>query len=589
MRLKLSLLKVMGLTGLLLLESPSLFAEKVLNREKKLKDNFHSIQKQIRKNPQAFENNFLEIHKKFSKKICRPGTEERFWRLYRAFRGDGHFLPKTLEGKLDRNTLFRFIPEIKKKKQWIVGQIVDLKGYKNFKSEREELDLLKNDIKTLIHYKEIYEDSNNETEKILYKDKSKYLMIKFRKSFNDFIKKVPYLTSYRFPVDHFELRENYDEVKHGQSEEDKKRANEVYFYRKIVQDGAEDPGGGSSDRFLRAMIDTLVLKFKEAPEFLDEELRYDLNSAFEGLERQLKRGPRGQIRRLRVWRDRISRQITYYEDLKHNKVKVHGHIESGDQVIETSVKAKKELQEYVFKKHQEVYNFWKNQDEAYQALYVLVTTLFNEVGGIDGKEAMERRDVIQVVINRYFNPKYNFIPEQDFLYSYFTPKGSKGNWEKFPWLNVMFKEGEFSYTYYFIHGAVRVFCPDQTWAGRRLRNENLELSITSLANFDEDFKGVRYFSRASMLGRISMDKIWSDYQAIPERAGVKVDAKKQKNLLKAYKGKEYEYFYHFTDPKKRRFKVVKINDKVYAFNQKDKIFYLYRNPHFFKYFSPKTY
>ncbi len=244
------------------------------------------------------------------------------------------------------------------------------------------------------------------------------------------------------------------------------------------------------------------------------------------------------------------------------------------------------LQDFVFQKHKETYDFWKNEDEAYQALYVLVTTLFNEVGGIDGSEAMERRDVLQVVINRYFNHKYNFIPENDHLYPYFTPKNFKGNWYENPWLNVMFKEGEFSFTYYFIHGAIRVFCPDQTWAGRKLRGENLELSIEALSDFNGDFHGVRYFSRASMLGRISMDKIWNEYSPIAERAGKEIDSKKQSLLLSAYKGKAYEYRYHFIDPKERRFKVVEINDKTYAFDQKEEKFYLYRSPHFFKYFAP---
>ena len=199
-----------------------------------LKENFTLIQKRMKKNPESIEKTFWTLHKKFSKQLCTPGTEEKFWDLFRNFRGDGHYLPKTLEGKLDRNTLYRYIPEIKKKKSWIVEQIIDLKKKKNFKAELKELKSLEKDIDTLIRYKEIYEDSNNETEKVLYKDKSKYLMIKFRKNFNDFILKVPYLTSYRFPVDHFELRENYDEVKYGQTPEQKKRANEVYFYRKIV-------------------------------------------------------------------------------------------------------------------------------------------------------------------------------------------------------------------------------------------------------------------------------------------------------------------------------------------------------------------
>ena len=554
--------------------------------DKELKKKFSIVQEAVKKDPEAIKKKFWELHKNFTKMSCVPGTEEKFWDLFRNFRGDGHFLPKTLDGKLDRNTLYRFIPEIKKKKQWIVNQIVSLKKKKNFKKELSNLQSLQKDIELLIQYKETYEDSTNDTQRILYKDKSKYLMIKFRKKFNDFIKELPYLTSYRFPVNHFELRENYDEVKHGETPEEKKRANEVYFYRKIVQDGAEEPNRSSSDLFLRSMLDTLVLKFKKAPELLDEELRYDLNSAFDGLERQLKRGPKGQVRRMRVWRDKISRQISYYEDLKANKVKVNGHIESGDEVIKTSVKARQELKDFVFKKHKEVYEYWKDQDESYQALYVLITTLFNEVGGIDGKEAMERKDVLQIVINRYFNSKYNFIPEHDFLYSYFAPKQLKGSLFANPWLNVMFKEGEFSFTYYFIHGAVRVFCPDQTYAGKRLRKENLELALSALSEFDGKFHGLRYFSRASMLGRISMDKIWSDYEAIAERAGVKVQEKLQKRLLEAYKKKNYDYFYHFADPNNQRFKVVDIDGKTYALDQKSEQFYLYRSPHYFKYFSP---
>ncbi|MBC99103.1 MAG: hypothetical protein CME63_15285 [Halobacteriovoraceae bacterium] len=85
-----------------------------------LKENFTLIQKRMKKNPESIEKTFWTLHKKFSKQLCTPGTEEKFWDLFRNFRGDGHYLPKTLEGKLDRNTLYRYIPEIKKKKSWIV-------------------------------------------------------------------------------------------------------------------------------------------------------------------------------------------------------------------------------------------------------------------------------------------------------------------------------------------------------------------------------------------------------------------------------------------------------------------------------------
>lgn len=229
-----------------LLFSSSSFA--LTNTE--MKERFSLVQKRIQKNPRAFKTKFEGLHQKFSKELCRPGTEEKFWQLYKNFRGDGHYLPKTVDGHLDKETLFRYIPEIKRKKEWIEGQIKSLSKKKNFSSELAELEELEKEIKELIHLKEVYEDSDNETQKILYRDKSKYQMIKFRKKFNDFILKVPFLTSYRFPVDHFELRENYDEVKHSENKEQKTRANEVYFYRKIVQDGA----GGAQWKLFRSFF-----------------------------------------------------------------------------------------------------------------------------------------------------------------------------------------------------------------------------------------------------------------------------------------------------------------------------------------------
>lgn len=546
---------------------------------------FSKISQFLKKNSSKVERNYWKYHKQFSRELCRPGTEEEFWKRFREFRGDGHYLPRTIDGKLDRKTLNRFIPEIKKKKDWIKTQKEKLKETENFKKLLDELDLLEEEVSKLISYKEQYEEEDDDSKKISIKNKSKYLFIKFKEDFLGFLKKVPFLTSYRYPVDHFELRENYDEVKNSESTLEKQRANEVYFYRKVVQDGAQNPNGSHSDRFLRAMLDTLTLGMKENPDFIPEETRYDLSSAFYGLRKQLKRKPRGQVKRLQEWEDRVGRMLDYYDSLKRNKVKVGGHFETGDQIIETQAKARARLKEFVFKKHKKTYDFWAKKDEVYRALYVLTTTLFNEVGSIDAPYALERKDVAQVVLNRVNNPKYNFIPESDFLYEYLVDEKQKGPLKGNPWLNVLFKEGEFSFTYYFIHGAVRVFCPDMTRVGQRLRKANLKIAIEKLKEPHQPFAGVRYFSRASMLGRINMDDIWSEYQPISERPGRLLKGRTSKKVLGHYKKGEYDYRYHFFDDQGRRFKVIEVKDEVYALEVASKRIYSYRNPHYFKYFE----
>lgn len=561
----------------------ALIALLILSVSSQAKVELSNLKQLLTSNESRILKKFNYYHKSFSDTLCRPGTEEKFWDLFRAYQGSGYYLPRTEKDELDRKTLNRFFPEIVKKREWIQEQKKALLKTKNFSDLKKELKSLESDVEKLISYKEQYEETNDDSKKISLKNKSKYLFLTFKKKFLDFLKKVPFLTSYRYPVDHFELRENYDEVKGSDDPEKKQRANEVYFYRKIVQDGAQNPNRSHSDRFLRAMLDTLTLKMKGNPDFIPEDVRYDLNSAFYGLEKQLKRGPRRQARRFEEWEERTSNMIEFYESMKKNKVKVGDHFETGDQLIKHQSKARAELKDYVLKKHKEVYDYWAEKPEVYQALYSLITILYNEVGGIDGPFALDRKDVIQVVINRVTNPKYNHIPPSDWLHSYLTKK--KETITKHPWLNVMFKEGEFSFTYYFIHGAVRVFCPDQTGVGKRLRETNIDLAIEGLRNDHGTFKGLRYFSRASMLGRISMDQIWSDYRAVPERVGVPV-VKNRKRVLKSYESGEYKYRYHFTDIEGRRMKVIEVDDEVFVIHPETTNIYTYRNPHYFRYFEP---
>ena len=57
-----------------------------------------------------------------------------------------------------------------------------------------------------------------------------------------------------------------------------------------------------------------------------------------------------------------------------------------------------------------------------QAIYVMETILYNEVGTADAPDALERRDVAQVINNRYENNKYNTLSKTDAITPYLNAK-----------------------------------------------------------------------------------------------------------------------------------------------------------------------
>lgn len=526
---------------------------------------------------------YLREHSRFFKKMCRPGTEEKFWVLNNKFRGYGFYVPGLPNSKLDILTVNRFIPELERKKAWIDKQKKILsKRKKSFKYEISKLEDFRKTIKQLLEYKGNHFEIGTATEKEKARIRSKYLLIKFKNEFQAYLKKIPFLLTYRHPNDHFDLRLTYDNYKGSQDVKEARKANEVYFYRKIVQDGASDPNNSRSDTFLRTTIDTLVLELRKENDFLTENLRYDFDFVLDAVEYQLEKGKKKLVSRLDQWSNKMERMIDFYKSLKANKVKVGDHFETGDEIVKNKDIARLGLKRYSYQKQADTYNYWKSKPEWMRALFAIETILYNEVGALDGRDALERIDVAQVVVNRTKLPQYYVIQPEDEIHKYVSKSGKP--LDKYRWLNVLFKESEFSFTYYFIHGNLRIYCPEMTRLGKRLRKQNLNIAYDSLTNPNFDFHAVRYFSRHSMLGRIDMDSIWAEFEPVPERPGRKLNSKK---LLGSYKKGNYDYLYHFIDPRGRKFKVLSFNDKVYVKPLNKDHFYKYRNPHFFRYFRRK--
>jgi hypothetical protein len=532
---------------------------------------------------QTVLNQYLKEHNHFFKKLCKPGTEEKFWVLNNKFRGSGFYVPGLPDSKLDILTVNRFIPELERKKAWIESQKKILsKRKKDFKYEIQRLEDFRKTIAQLLEYKGNHFEKSEATDKEKARIRSKYLLIKFKNEFQAYLKKIPFLLTYRHPNDHFDLRLTYDNFKGSQDINEARKANEVYFYRKIVQDGASDPNNTRSDTFLRTTIDTLVLELRKENDFLMENLRYDFDFVLDAVEYQLEKGQKKLVERLGEWSDRTGRMIEFYKSLKENKVRVGDHFETGDEIVKAKDIARLGLKRFSYQKQADSYNYWKSKPEWMRAMFAIETILYNEVGALDGRDALERKDVAQVVINRTRLPQYYVIPPEDEIHRYISKSGKP--LDKYRWLNVLFKESEFSFTYYFIHGNLRIYCPEMTTLGKNLRKQNLNLAYDSLMNPNFDFHAVRYFSRHSMLGRIDMDNIWDEFEAVPERPGNELSSK---DLLGDYKKGNYEYYYHFIDLHGRKFKVLSFDDKVYVKLLNKDLFFKYRNPHFFRYFRRK--
>ena len=523
-------------------------------------------------------NNYTTLHKEFFKKVCSPKVDATYFKLLKNYRGQGFYLPK-VEGHIDRNAIISNLFHFKRKIDFINKLIVKLKKEKDFPKFsliHHELDVI---VERLLNLKKQNYLVISKERKEQIKKESEVQLVLLKKQFEIFVDQIYFLKSYNFPNDYLSLRKDYEAFKFQEGKAAKKKSNQIFFLRKILEDGAYDPNKTRPDKFLRTTLDTLFLKIQKQEGFLGEEVRYDLNWIERQLNRVVKRGKNVQIARLEEWRDRTQENMNFYNELIEIKNK-----KKADFLVKKENEATAKLKEFVYKKQAEVYEFWSKQSELNKALYVLETILVNEVGVIDGEHGLERYSVAQVVINRYFDDFYSVLNKKQMINQFISKEIDQ---EKEKWLNVLFKIGEFSFTYHYISAVADIHCPDMSRRGRGIRKKNVKIALKALKNYQGDFKAYRYFSRISMLGKIDMSTVWTDYVRLPELVGYK--ANKQKKLISHYLGDKYTYYYSFTDIKGIKYSVVSIKDKTYSvrWEKGSPSFYYYRNPHLFAYFAKK--
>lgn len=522
----------------------------------------------------------------FRKAVCVPKAEAKFEQYLRSYRGQGYWIPE-LNDDVDVGTITALLPEMEKKMKWIQEERKKLeKG--NFPKPSITASL-RTTLARLLELKKS-ELSTDEAEKTKSRKESLKLLTTLLHDYSELMKKLSFITNHAFPVDHLKNRKVFDQFREAEDESSVKVANYAFLYRKLVEDGAWNKEHTSSDIYLRTTLDTLSFELKQHDFYLSEDARFDLDFVLAKIESELGKGKAKMVERLTEWEERTNKTYEFYKTLtlpeNQKQIEVAGvKTTPNRELIKEHNKATEELKKYVYTKQAEVYKYWLGQPELPRAIFVLETILLNEVGGVDGEDALERIDVARVVMNRLDKPKYLNIGKKEFLYPYLKEVTTDSAMKSERWLNALFKQGEFSFTYYYMGGVPKIFCPDIAPGAKKLRKQNVEIALRVLKEKDHPLKATRYFSRASMIGRIHMDSVWDDYVPYPERPGLLASG--QDKLKKAFDAGQYSYLYSFEDPDKNVYLVVQISGENFAIGEEKgiKIFFRHRNPHYFRYFT----
>lgn len=533
--------------------------------------------------PSKIIDGYLKLQEKFSRYSCRRGEDHKYEKLFNKYKSAKYHIPIINEITLDVDAISFILPEFEKKLSWMREEINKLKATGRISSQKYVTYVIKKTINDLLLVKEHYVNASSGKEQEQYRLQSAELIKKLKDDFQRMLAQITFLRNYAFPVDHLQMRLDYDHYKGKDDVESQKKKNIIYLQRLLVEDGAFSSISKNGDVYLRSFLNTLSFRLSDVGEILSEDIRYDLEHVIDKVEFILTLGYKKQLERMQEWFERVVRTRDFYKRLLTNYHNSPLEKRKTDDMLEKRAKARFALESYVFEQEAKVYKFWQKQSETNKALFTLETILMNEVGAYD-QEGIEKLDIVGVVVNRTGLKQYNQFLSSDPLIKYLVPLIPK-NLEGEKWLNVLFKRGEFSFTYYHIPETVRIFCPDMSNTRRKLRNKNLQIAINRLKHPNKTFSAVRYFSRISMLGGIDAGQLWKGFTPLPERPGMVIgNSKKLHNLFK--KG-QYRYLYTFLDDRGRPHDVVEIESIKYVLrkNGNSILFHKYRDPNYFRYFT----
>lgn len=521
------------------------------------------------KSIQQARKTYLKVLKQYKQKFCKPSVYNKYEKLLSNFQQTGVYIPQTPHGEIDFLAIENGLPILKKKLQWIQKQKTKVSSISIAETTKLVNDIAKNIDEVLNLKKQAFLQDNQIPNKAV-------AATQVKSSFEKLTTKAPYITNFAYPVDHLKNRLEYIEAKNlGKSE-----ANKKFFLRKIYEDGTYNSKNKGYDKYIRTTLDTIGLHFK-TNNTLTENTRYDLEEVLNYLNKELKKGKKHYLGRINNWEKRVTKQITAYNELLSKK-----GTPQAQEISEKKNLSTQKLKDYVYLRQARAYEYFSKQPTYIRALFAIDQILLNEVGAATAYNYRDRKDVTQVVLNRVTSKNYSQLRKTDSIFKSLKQKTrfKSATSYKYPWLNTLFRQGEFSFNYFYFPASYYSFCPDYYKVARNTRFKNTALGIYQIKKPDPKFLALKYYSRRSMTGRINVEKIWPDAEIIPERPGRRL--KQLKTLKKQIKHQKFKYFYSFIDPKKEKYHVIEINNQKYSLKQLSPLTIShYRDPNYFTFFK----
>lgn len=511
---------------------------------------------------------YQKVLKKQRESFC-PKQKE-FDQLYQSYRKRPYYIP-IFEHKLVKRGIEESLSLLKSQLVWIQNQEKNLKSYLNV-SVLDELSKMETSLEKLLSFKEKFyiESKDRDKKDVLIANGQELhrLLYYYRR----FLQHRPFLTHANFPIDHEANRIYYEALKDKNPYEAK-----IFFTKRKIWERGAPKGEHSSDTNIRSLIDTVFIRLEQIardPELLPNSLRVDLLRVLKHFNQYKTLSLKKESNTLTAWQREIEEQTKLYQSLlsqSDDKQLLLAH------EIDTESLA---LENFVLEQQKLNYLFWKK----YPSLipyFVLDNILLHEVGGLD-PTGVEKKMILDVFFNRLKDPSFNQLKKDQKLKAQL---GSQGN---NVWLNTFFSYGEFSFTLWYFKANAQIYCPLEDPLTQKLREKNLDLIDQYLKEKKPPkHKSLRYYSRISMLGRISMDKSWGEFYPIETRIGSKLIL--DQSFLRQYSQGQVSFF-----------DALQVEDILWlfaSFKGEDRALklvkgkpvelYEYRDPDLFQYFEKK--
>jgi hypothetical protein len=520
---------------------------------------------------------------------------------------------------LSKEVIQKFLPKYQKKIEWI-QHLITLKQTKSqIRKLLVDLEELKTLVENLIEYKEhmyfsVIGEKYYQNPSQIQITSALQLRKKLKEKYFEIIAKFPRLHSFEHPVDLESLRSDYENLKLKGGRENILKSQEIYFYRKMVEDGAGIWSESlkklqSPDYQLRALINTLhfrldrdesiLLDKQYYPTFypIDDDEQMDVLYLVEILKSKLNDSETEENLKLQNWKKIVEEQLDRYQLL----LKEPNRFKDENLLKKT---AQDQLKKLVAEKQSQAFKFWSSKGLWQEVLYVMEQIIVNEVGNIDTERRDESEEILRILYRRVNHPKYSKMRKSQLLMkSLLEKKLTIDQVNHHKWLSSLFREGEFSFTYFFIPANENLWCqPNHSvsknirqWLFQFLEKNYLEFqkpvflpTSQSIEQEKMQYK-MRYFSRLSMLGRMNIAKTWKDYKQNPIQVGKLIENQKIYQIRK--KQKKLKYKHHFFSEDGNLYiifedKASKKRDPFILYNHSKKQYYQYRNTHYFRYFYP---